>query len=101
MPSATSKGFAQNGFAVFPNALDASEIGRLTEELVSTRLRRSRAGVRHAMRDEFVAVAVSPRVPAAPQREVATLEAVTSSVRGNFEPDDLDVPAFIRKRGEM
>ncbi|MCI0352267.1 MAG: cell division protein FtsZ, partial [Acidobacteriales bacterium] len=44
---------------------------------------------------------VTPRVAPPPQREVATLEAVTSSVRGNFEPDDLDVPAFIRKRGEM
>jgi cell division protein FtsZ len=45
-------------------------------------------------------VPVSPRVATAPPREMATLEAVTSSVRGNFEPDDLDVPAFIRKRGE-
>jgi cell division protein FtsZ len=49
-----------------------------------------------------VAVAPPPRMAAqAPAREMATLEAVTSSVRGNFEPDDLDVPAFIRKRGEM
>jgi cell division protein FtsZ len=48
------------------------------------------------------AAAVAPRMSAPqPQREVATLEAVTSSVRGNFEPDDLDVPAFIRKRGEV
>jgi cell division protein FtsZ len=46
------------------------------------------------------AVAVTPRVAAPPPRETASLETVKSSVRGNFELDDLDVPAFIRKRGE-
>src|SRR5919204_403131 len=46
------------------------------------------------------AVAVTPRVAAPPPRETASLETVKSSVRGNFEQDDLDVPAFIRKRGE-
>jgi cell division protein FtsZ len=37
---------------------------------------------------------------APPQREYTSLEEVKSSVKGNFEQDDLDVPAFIRKRVE-
>jgi cell division protein FtsZ len=46
-------------------------------------------------------VAVAQRAPVPPAREVATLETVTSSVKGHFEPDDLDIPTFIRKRGEV
>src|SRR5579864_3875938 len=40
------------------------------------------------------------RTPAIPSRETPSLEKVKSSVSGSFEQDDLDVPAFIRKRGE-
>ena len=40
------------------------------------------------------------RNPAAPQRQATSLDAVKDTVKGNFEQDDLDVPAFIRKRGE-
>jgi cell division protein FtsZ len=36
----------------------------------------------------------------APQREATSLDQVTSSVKGTYEQDDLDVPAFLRKRGE-
>jgi len=35
-----------------------------------------------------------------PVRENASIEAVTRSLTGEFEPDDLDVPAFLRKRNE-
>ena len=42
---------------------------------------------------EAAATPVSPR-------EYASLEEVKSSVKGSFEDDDLDVPAFIRKRVE-
>jgi len=35
-----------------------------------------------------------------PQREAASLEDVTSKVKGTYEQDDLDVPAFLRKRGQ-
>ncbi len=38
--------------------------------------------------------------PSLPQREYGSLEEVKSSVKGSFEDDDLDVPAFIRKRAE-
>jgi cell division protein FtsZ len=42
------------------------------------------------------------RVAAAPARETPTLATVAESIRAAaFEPDDLDVPAFIRKRGEI
>jgi cell division protein FtsZ len=41
-----------------------------------------------------------PLAHAAPQREHTSLEEVKSSVKGNFEENDLDVPAFIRKRAE-
>ncbi|MBZ5645946.1 MAG: cell division protein FtsZ [Acidobacteriia bacterium] len=35
-----------------------------------------------------------------PHRETPSLDAVKDSVKGSVEQDDLDVPAFIRKRGE-
>jgi cell division protein FtsZ len=38
--------------------------------------------------------------PPAPLREHTSLDALKSGVKGNFEQDDLDVPAFIRKRAE-
>lgn len=38
--------------------------------------------------------------PAAPQRETTSLADVKSTVKTNYEEDDLDVPAFIRKRSE-
>jgi len=33
--------------------------------------------------------------------ELDTLDAVRENVKGTFEPDDLDVPAFLRKRTEV
>jgi len=35
-----------------------------------------------------------------PHRESPNLDAVKDSVKGNVEQDDLDIPAFLRKRGE-
>jgi cell division protein FtsZ len=35
-----------------------------------------------------------------PVRENASIESVARSLKGEFEPDDLDVPAFLRKRNE-
>jgi cell division protein FtsZ len=35
-----------------------------------------------------------------PQRETTSLDQVKNTVKASFEEDDLDVPAFIRKRGE-
>ncbi len=35
-----------------------------------------------------------------PHRETPSLETVKESVKGNVEQDDLDIPAFLRKRGE-
>jgi cell division protein FtsZ len=34
------------------------------------------------------------------QRESTSLEDVTNTVKGTYEQDDLDVPAFLRKRGQ-
>ncbi len=42
---------------------------------------------------------ITPR-PAAPQRETTSLADVRNTVKTNYEEDDLDVPAFIRKRNE-
>ncbi len=44
------------------------------------------------------AVAMARTAP--PTRENPTIESVKESVKGTVEKDDLDVPAFIRKRGE-
>jgi len=46
-----------------------------------------------------VGVGVAARIAAAaPTRERPSLESVKEAVKGTIEPDDLDVPAFIRKR---
>jgi len=45
------------------------------------------------------ATAVATRT-AAPTRERPSLESVKEAVKGTVEHDDLDVPAFIRKRGD-
>jgi hypothetical protein len=43
----------------------------------------------------------APARVAAPARETPNLASVTEAIRGAVEHDDLDVPAFIRKRGEI
>jgi cell division protein FtsZ len=42
-----------------------------------------------------------PSRMAAPARENPTIAMVTDSIKASVEQDDLDVPAFIRKRGEI
>jgi cell division protein FtsZ len=50
----------------------------------------------------YQAAAPAPTPVSAPTRhDGATLEAVKSSVKANYSQDDLDVPAFLRKKGEM
>jgi cell division protein FtsZ len=51
---------------------------------------------------------VAPRVISAPvgraappTREIPSLATMTEAIKNTIEPDDLDVPAFIRKRGEV
>ena len=41
-----------------------------------------------------------PQAYAPPQRDNASLESVKNTVKADFQEDDLDVPAFIRKRNE-
>jgi len=41
------------------------------------------------------------RVMSVPMRENPTIAMVTDSIKASVEQDDLDVPAFIRKRGEI
>jgi cell division protein FtsZ len=54
-----------------------------------------------------VAVAAPRVIPspivraAAPTRETPSLATMTEAIKSTVEPDDLDVPAFIRKRGEV
>ncbi len=43
---------------------------------------------------------VNPRPAPAPTRESTSIADVKSTVKTNYEEDDLDVPAFIRKRNE-
>ncbi|HEU5452170.1 MAG TPA: cell division protein FtsZ [Terriglobales bacterium] len=45
-------------------------------------------------------VAAAPRPTPVPQRDLSSIESVKSAVKTEFEHDDLDVPAFIRKRNE-
>jgi cell division protein FtsZ len=48
-----------------------------------------------------VAAPYAARTTPPPARETPNLASVTEAVRGSVEPDDLDVPAFIRKRVEI
>jgi hypothetical protein len=43
----------------------------------------------------------APTRVVAPTRESPNLATMTESIRTAVEQDDLDVPAFIRKRGEI
>jgi cell division protein FtsZ len=54
--------------------------------------------VQHAT---HAAHAVSPTRVVTPTRESPNLATMTESIRSAVEQDDLDVPAFIRKRGEI
>jgi cell division protein FtsZ len=56
------------------------------------------SSVQHAA---HAAHAVSPTRVVAPARESPNLATMTESIRSAVEQDDLDVPAFIRKRGEI
>jgi cell division protein FtsZ len=73
--------------------------------------RRERAGVHteHKVSAASAGVAPAESAPAPPappaarpqpQREATSLEQVKSTVKATYGEDDLDVPAFIRKRGE-
>jgi hypothetical protein len=42
-----------------------------------------------------------PQAYAPPQRDNASLQSVKNTVKADFQEDDLDVPAFIRKRNEV
>ena len=56
------------------------------------------SSVQHAT---HAAHAVSPTRVVTPTRESPNLATMTESIRTAVEQDDLDVPAFIRKRGEI
>jgi ectoine hydroxylase-related dioxygenase (phytanoyl-CoA dioxygenase family) len=51
----TARKVAEKGFSVLPNVLGHEEIRRLIAELENAGLARSRAGIRHAMKNESVA----------------------------------------------
>ncbi|MCU1220391.1 MAG: cell division protein FtsZ, partial [Candidatus Angelobacter sp.] len=55
----------------------------------------------HAQHAAHAAHAVAPTRVVAPTRESPNLATMTESIRSAVEQDDLDVPAFIRKRGEI
>jgi cell division protein FtsZ len=57
--------------------------------------------VARAVNGNPVAHAVAPTRVVAPARESPNLATMTESIRTAVEQDDLDVPAFIRKRGEI
>jgi len=51
--------------------------------------------------EERPAPAVSPFAAGHTGAEVITLDTMRNAMAANFEQDDLDVPAFMRKRGEV
>ena len=59
------------------------------------------APAQRAVNGGTVAHAVAPTRVAGPARETPNLATMTEALKGAVEHDDLDVPAFIRKRGEV
>src|SRR4029077_19739193 len=59
------------------------------------------APAQRAVNGGTIAHAVAPTRVAAPARETPNLATMTEAIKGAVEHDDLDVPAFIRKRGEV
>jgi cell division protein FtsZ len=57
--------------------------------------------VQRAVNGGSIAHAVAPTRVVAPARESPNLATMTESIKSAVEHDDLDVPAFIRKRGEI
>ena len=53
------------------------------------------------MRDEPRMTETSPAAMAHAGGEVISLDSMRSAMVANFQQDDLDVPAFLRKRGEV
>src|SRR4051812_39115840 len=66
---------------------------------VATAMPRHEEPPRHA--DPPAPQPVERHVAPPPQRDHTSLDHVTSSVKGTYEQDDLDVPAFLRKRGDV
>jgi cell division protein FtsZ len=57
--------------------------------------------VQRAVNGGSIAHTVAPTRVVAPARESPNLATMTESIKSAVEHDDLDVPAFIRKRGEI
>jgi hypothetical protein len=53
------------------------------------------------MVEEHRTAELSPVVMAHAGGEAVSLDSMRSAMVANFEQDDLDVPAFLRKRGEV
>jgi cell division protein FtsZ len=60
-----------------------------------------RESMSEPMRDEHSGMVESSPVAMAQGGEVISLDTMRSAMVANFEQDDLDVPAFLRKRGEV
>jgi hypothetical protein len=74
-------------------AISSSRTASAYQQPVAVAARPVAAGNGHAM-------AMAATRTAAPTRERPSLESVKEAVKGVVEQDDLDVPAFIRKRAE-
>jgi cell division protein FtsZ len=103
IPTARPRHETRNSFAAahddamdFPEPFGPSEPTPMHEPALS-----ARGGPEHGMDDQPFVVAPAPGTMAHASGEVISLDSMRTSMVANFEQDDLDVPAFLRKRGDV
>src|SRR5690349_10175649 len=96
---------SQRGITVAQQAIASARTANAYQQVQQPAQPEARAavngGVAHTTNGNGNGNGMPARVMAAPVRETPTLATVTESIRTTVERDDLDVPAFIRKRGEI
>ncbi len=81
--------------------VNAAQAAISTARTASAYHMQSAPPVQRAVNGGAIAHAVAPTRVVAPARESPNLATITESIKSAVEHDDLDVPAFIRKRGEI
>jgi cell division protein FtsZ len=94
-------GFKNDVPARKDRTVNAAQAAISTARTASAYQMQAAAPMQRAVNGGPVAHAVAPARVVAPARETPNLATMTESIRSAVEQDDLDVPAFIRKRGEI
>ncbi|HMC31810.1 MAG TPA: cell division protein FtsZ [Candidatus Angelobacter sp.] len=97
---AISSARTASAYQMQPGSQDRAAFARTGVEQPAPVMQRAVNGGTVAQAAASANASASARV-AMPAREAPNLASMTEAIRGAVEHDDLDVPAFIRKRGEV